>query len=523
MNRNRMAWIISGILIFSLSGCAGNPEKSVVREKNMDKMIQEAEATDHAGSYEQVKEEMKQYETYQTKIQDKDLKVSVDVDAKVEIPEVDKLSVYRVSQKKISQKLFDRIRNALTPDLSYYDGSKVNARTKPVIAKEINDLEKSLAQDKKSGDVDKVQLKEDEDTIAELKKEYKKAPDKVTLTDYPIDHKILEIQKVHNANPGDTFFDWLYELHGKGSFFYGVSDGKDGNFHALFTQNSANYGNCLRYFSSQQGYGYDSNVYHADVENDIPNIVPNEPDKEPNFFDTKSGVSMVEPDGDFSLQCVDNEPLTLSEEDAEKQAEELLKKTGLNDYAVYDKGRYSQMLEYGEDGVVRYRNIYRFLCLRKLDGVFVDNQAGYKLMDEWKGNDYVKKMWGSEAVAITVNDSGIVGFYYLSPLAIKDTVVEESRIKSFGEIKETFEQMVVIENTPDELEEMKDEKVSIKITDVRLVYTRISEKDSFNTGLVVPVWNFEGTVVDAFGYEKTGTILSINAIDGSVIDQQLGY
>lgn len=68
------------------------------------------------------------------------------------------------------------------------------------------------------------------------------------------------------------------------------------------------------------------------------------------------------------------------------------------------------------------------------------------------------------------------------------------------------------------------------MTDVNLVYTRISEKDSFDTGLVVPVWNFEGTIVDeaisgkyGYEYEKKGNILSINAIDGSVINQELGY
>ena len=104
-------------------------------------------------------------------------------------------------------------------------------------------------------------------------------------------------------------------------------------------------------------------------------------------------------------------------------------------------------------------------------------------------------------------------------------MVKESRIKSFDEIKGTFEKMVVIENAAEDKE--AEGSVSIKVTDVKLVYTRISEKDSFDTGLVVPVWNFEGTVVDEYGGKKggeqEGTILSINAIDGSVINQELGY
>ena len=56
--------------------------------------------------------------------------------------------------------------------------------------------------------------------------------------------------------------------------------------------------------------------------------------------------------------------------------------------------------------------------------------------------------------------------------------------------------MVVIENAV----EGEDGTVSIEVTDVKLVYTRISEKDSFDTGLVVPVWDFEGRIIMPFWY-----------------------
>lgn len=518
MRKCKIIGIFSVILVFFLTGCAGNPEKSVVREKNMDKMLQEAEKKEDTKSYEQVKEEVKQYESYQTKIQDKGLKVNVDVDAKVEIPEVDELSVYRASQQKIDQKRLDMVRNALTPDMTYYDGDKSSVRTKSDIAKEIRDMEGL-----KAGGKDQSEYEESEydDILANLRKEYKKAPDQVTLTDFPIDNKIQEIQKQHEANPEDSFFDWMYDLHGNGKFFYGVSDGKDGNYHTLFMQNSADYGNCIRYSTNRNGY--EARMYHATVEDDLDNIVPMEDGKEPDFSEKKAGQVIEK---DTTVQCAENEPLTISEEEAKRRADAIMEQTGLSDYAIFDQGMYAQTLEKEEDTgdmAVRYRKIYRFLYLRKLDGVLVDNRAGYKMLDEWQGKDYVKKMWGSEAVAVAVNDSGIVGFYYLSPLKIKETVVGQSRIKSFQEIKETFEQMVVIKNTATDVEGMEDAKVSIKVTDVRLVYTRISEKDSFDTGLIVPVWNFEGSIVDVYGEKTTGTVLSINAIDGSVVDYRLGY
>lgn len=505
MRKKCMALMLSGMMVFTLAGCASNPEKSVVKEKNMDKMLQEAQKTDDTNTFDQIKEEVKKYETYKTRIEDKKLKVVVDVDAKVEVPEVEKLSVYRVRAQKIKQDFLERVQKTLTPGLAYYDGSKGKTRTKSDVAKEINDYKKELNDAKKSGDT--AMVEEYEGNIADLKKEYEKAPDHVKLTDYPSQNKILSIKDLYDSDPKDTFYSWLYDLHGDGEMYYGLSDGKDGNYHTLFVQNSGNYGNCLRYECSKNGYS--DNLSSAVVDNDFQMITPKKDGREPEF----SGVDLG-----GSLTHADNEPLTLSQEEAEQKVNTLLEQLGLDDYKCYEQGVYSQLIQNGD--VNKYRNIYRFLCLRKLDNIFVNNQAGYKLTDGWQGKDYVKKMWGSEAVAVAVNDSGIVGFHYLSPLSISETVVKDSRIKSFDEIKETFEKMVVIENAAQDKE--AGGSVSVKVTDVNLVYTRISEKDSFDTGLVVPVWNFEGTVVDEYGSgkagKKTGIILSINAIDGSVIN-----
>lgn len=514
MGKRKITLIMSCIIVFALAGCADNPEKSVVREKNMDKMLEEAAKKGDKDSYDEVKKELEKHETYQTRLEDKKLKVVAEVDAKVEIPEVEELSVYRVSAKKIGQKLLDRICGTLTPDVIWYDGSKKDVRTKSVIAKEINDSQKMLEEEKRSGDPERL-AEEYERGIADLEEEYKNAPDVCRLTDYPSDRKIQSIRNLYESDREDPFYKWLYELHGNGEVFYAVSGESAGDHHEMFMQNSENYGNCLRYKRTKGVYEAPGYVYHADVESDIPVLVPKREGEEPDF----SEVGVAEIEDAISVQCADNEPLTLTEEEAKEKVDALLGELGLNDYQCYEKGVYSQLLGKNGEKMV-YRDVYRFLCLRKLDGVFVDNQAGFKLTDEWQGNNYVKKMWGSEAVAITVNDSGIVDFYYLSPLSAGEKVVEKSHIKSFSEIKKTFEKMVLIKNAP---YDKGDQNVSIKVTEVKLVYTRISEKDHFDTGLIVPVWDFEGTVINERGDEETGNILSINAIDGSVIDQELGY
>lgn len=221
---------------------------------------------------------------------------------------------------------------------------------------------------------------------------------------------------------------------------------------------------------------------------------------------------------------------TISEIDARKTADELLEKLDIHDFAYYNGGLVSEATSYSHfagtaeaDATYPYRTIYAFRYQRCIEGVFVNNDGGSKIVDEWKGDTYNKKLWSTEDIAIFVDDDGIVGFDYLVPLEVTDTVVEKSTLKNFDEIKDIFEQMIVTMNAVNE-EDASYGDVTIDIDSVKLRYTRISEKDSFDTGLLVPVWDFIGTKTDQYGNEVHGAILmSINAIDGSVIDRNLGY
>ena len=95
-------------------------------------------------------------------------------------------------------------------------------------------------------------------------------------------------------------------------------------------------------------------------------------------------------------------------------------------------------------------------------------------------------------------------------------------MKSFDEVKNIFEKMVTIVNAEDSIAE-NSQGTEIQIDRVVLGYVRVSEADSYNTGLLVPVWDFMGKIKDSYGVENQRSILAVNAIDGSVIDRALGY
>lgn len=128
----------------------------------------------------------------------------------------------------------------------------------------------------------------------------------------------------------------------------------------------------------------------------------------------------------------------------------------------------------------------------------------------------MKKVWPIEEIAIQVTDDGIIGVDYASPIETVDTVVEGATLKQFDEIKGIFENMVVAMYADEEL------KREIKVDSVKLGYAIISEEGTFDTGLLVPVWDFNGTVNDSGRTDET-SIMTINAIDSTVIDRGLGY
>ena len=223
--------IMASVMAASLVGCASNPEQSVVKEKNLDKVLEQAENTeDGAVAYEDVEKEIENYDTYETHIQDDDLHVTVDVNAKVEIPKVDQLSVYRVSQKELNEELLHKVQEVLTPGIQLYDGNVAEQDTKADIARQIQYTKQMIA-DLKVGKDDIP----DEETLAQYKEEYQnqltqaeqayeQAPDKLTITDYPSDNTLHSVEKLADANPDDNFYQWEKDLNPTGEIYYGVND-----------------------------------------------------------------------------------------------------------------------------------------------------------------------------------------------------------------------------------------------------------------------------------------------------------
>ena len=126
--------------------------------------------------------------------------------------------------------------------------------------------------------------------------------------------------------------------------------------------------------------------------------------------------------------------------------------------------------------------------------------------------------WPYESLVFYVNEDGIVGMKWLSPYEIGDAVTEDSALLNFNDVMGVFEKMYLVDNDGVE----KD----VTINSIRLGYARILKQDETGVGLLVPVWDFFGSVTDADGTvhdNPDDSLLTINAVDGSIIDRTAGY
>lgn len=503
--------VICMILVLTLYGCSENPDSSIITNKDFDNLIDQAENAENYADMTAINEYA--YESYKVSLSSDALHASVEVDAKMEVPSTDKMSVYRVRQADISQAFLDKVRTTLAPDVQLYDGSVLQIKTKSDIEAEVQGIKMWIADIKNdsflSEDGKQGYLDEYNDLIAELEKKYEKAPNEEPFKGNESDNALHSAEELFKNNPDSDYYSWMASLTGSGDeVFYGVNDGANGDYISLFVQNNTDYGNVIRFCKSRTGH-----VFNSAVSVDGTSSSAIWKDGEQSEF--------IRDNGEMPLS--EKETLTLSIGEGRAQADKLIADLGLTDFVCADQEKFNEYPDMRNTTTREYRQIYKFTYLRSIDNTVVSNQAGVKITDGWDGDTYVKKMWPGETVVVMVNDTGIVGFYYNCPIEITEVVVDNARMKSVDEIKSIFEEMVLIANGTS----YEDEARHLNVDKVVLRYTRISEQDNFDTGLLVPVWAFidsKGIDPSRNGYSfRENNIFTVNAVDGSIIDTALGY
>lgn len=147
--------------------------------------------------------------------------------------------------------------------------------------------------------------------------------------------------------------------------------------------------------------------------------------------------------------------------------------------------------------------------------------------------------WFYEKIIIRVDNYGINFIQWFSPSKENSVLTENVEILGFDKVMELFKQYIEFKAAWAD----NDENIisrQLYIDEITLGTMRISIKDSTDKYMVIPVWDFFGYTVDKYNEQQPGgweldennefinkveahSFLTINAIDGSIIDRALGY
>lgn len=239
-----------------------------------------------------------------------------------------------------------------------------------------------------------------------------------------------------------------------------------------------------------------------------------------------------------------------SKEESIAQGNALMQALGLQNFVLTDAQQWNVELP-GDNGIWRLYyaptvNGFPVAGVRQ-DTTQTHDGTVYQDYQYW---DYACKdsenpdtvSWYLENILLDVGKDGVLRFAWTAPSTKPVVRQAESTLLPFEEIAAIADTMlpeVIVgpKETPlTQLDQYNgfDTRMDVDITKVSLSLMRIRDKGSLQ-GAIVPVWDFWGTSdwYDAepndYGYQEKGMryeyqpMLTLNAVDGTVVDRQLGY
>ena len=477
------------------AGCQKDPESPIVVGKNVDRMIEKATQNDDSGSKtdKSLREQYAIPEAYQSSTEGADGKLTIAVDAKVDAPDKTAMPIYRVKPAVFSQETVSAFFEALCGDTEMWEVK--NELTKAELQNEIIYKKKDIADNINAEGYENV-IAEWEAELADMEKRLQTAPETIDeiRADGILREKTVTIYNTTAAEEGANAEGAATVLP------------QTNTYYAVNAYEKSNNGTEGKIFDVENGvFPF---IRYFDCENRA--AMAN--------FNNSSSQPILD-DSDIDAQIIAEVGIRPSE--AMQMVQKLLDKT--NSGMIVDSVYIQDDEQTGNfDGKVRpaEQYAYQIYCVRAANAVPCSAVLGQSYSE-----DELRSTWWYEELVFTVNGDGIANMKWICPLEITDTVSDNANLLPFIEIKEIFEKMMAIKHEPTA---KVYSSLEFKINRAALSLHRIIEQNSDDSGLFIPAWNFYGISVrkaeDGYSYSDIGTsFLTINAIDGSIIDTDRGY
>lgn len=514
-------FVIFFAFLLLLCACQPTPEEPFVIGKDNEAMIEKAKETGAPAPMDgNLYDALGAPRTCTVDLKSETAHVIVSGEARVVLPDTDRLPLAYVQAARFSQEQVYAFFNALTAGTEMYDIP--NATPKWYFEEHIKEEQvrvDDLIARGNSDDAFRIQAMQE--NIQGMREAYLNAPEEVALV----------------TNDG-TLKPYSWEFMGKnratGTSVYAVSQPFGEGGACFSVTNDADYENSGSYAETDQDgneqsfvprsgstLSYTRNGVHMGFSSGCTLLLDVTRESE-------TGAAAALPEGLILGGYLEPETLLLSLTPAEarQQAEALTANCGVTDMAVDGvyllTDRQNVPAEWWEEDdleELRAREehqVYVVRFLRQLAGVPVESYYGIsqvKLDNSGYGPE-----WMYEVLEVAVDDAGVQTVDWTGPLAVESVVTDRAALLSFSEIREIFEKMipVIYANYGVDLD------WQIEVTEMRLCLWRIFDKDSYTRGILAPVWCFYG-YLNGERRSSFQPILILNAVDGSVIDPQQGY
>lgn len=484
-----------------LTGCQQTPEQSAVQNKSDQEMLEIINQ-----SKEKTVEKANVPEHYNTTFESANGQMSVYIDADVSMQDALGYAVYTIKPKDLTQGEADIILDTFIGDNTLYatdGGTEVN--TKEYIEELIISCERLLAQAE----------------TTEAKQELK----------HMIDYFIIEYEFAKESRyeiPAETTFSSVFcnQMLRALEFSWnetGTIYGEEGTEEDYLEERQG----ILDSIESGESLSIEGIV---DLEGDNEAFIAiekNNSGKNTSVHYSKYNYK----EETFSIGYPVSEPLLLkiSESEAIEIVEETLSSLGIDYMALTE--------------VYQEKEKHHMKYVRNVDGLLQNDVIS---CDFDEVNNF-RETWRAENILIMVDDSGIVYFHWRSPSEVVEELTEDVILMDFEDVMRIFEQQMQAERVfvePEEKQYIVNREFHIHR--IELNSMTIAKLDNRKEYYTVPVWDFFGHEVVTYsedykeyvlqngGYKldennqrivenDKASYVTINAIDGTCIDRNIGY
>lgn len=477
-----LLFIISNFLI----GCQPTPDKDFIAQKDTVAMLEQAKSTpiDTLPNVEQVngtisiREQYSIPETYQYQTELAQGRFKLNINATVEVPSTNSIPIVRIERRQFDPEMIRSIFRLLCGNTEMFYLQDAGVYTKSQIIDRMQYLMNSISDEKayisEYGEEALLKTKEE---IKNLQSAYAAAPD--DLEEKKCEGDMIMTQYMNSYQLGIQAVS-----KDRSMFFIAINPPKD---IGSSLQNS-----------------------HAFISYSGKRSRPNENDCFPvNESSASTAYTPIQ---------------------AEEAIKSFLEKAGMRDFDI------SLVLAPKDQTKDSSDPVYWIQCVRTVSAI--KTSYSKETTRAVNSNEQFSPEWWYESVDFWIDKNGVFGFNWIAPISIEDTVVEGARLLPFSSIIEIYIKMVNTQYAATMNISEPDLKYGATLQDqydidrITLTLQRIQEPDVWDSALLVPVWNFYGinTKTEVEDYQEFNelhytreSMLSINAIDGSIIDIHKGY